>query len=63
MAVFSNSATKNAGFKGDCYVPHGSSVLGKAGIGNTLPVDADGYNGSIRCVPLVHAAESSLTFW
>ena len=32
-------------------------------IGDRLTVRADGYNGTIRCIPLVDTSESSLTFY
>ena len=32
-------------------------------IGDRLTVRADGYNGAIRCIPLVDTSESSLTFY
>ena len=61
VAIFYN--TKDVELKGSCFIFNSLSVLGKVVLGNTLFVNADGYNGSIRCVPPVDTAESSLTFY
>ena len=38
-------------------------VSGIVNLGNVSTIRADGYNGTIRCVPLVDGSESSLTFY
>ena len=63
VAVFWNNATKDVELKVRCTVYNVLSVLGKVVLGNRFTVSADGYSGSIRCVPLIDTSESSLTFY
>ena len=71
MAIKNNAAadvaivynTKDVELNGNCVISNNLSVLGKAVQGNTLTVNANGYTGTIRCVPLIDTAESSLIFY
>ena len=62
LDVFICYNTKDVSLFGNCYISNDLTVYGGASLGNSLTVNANGCNGTIKCVPLVDTAETSLAF-
>ena len=63
MAIKNNNGFDVAVFyNSKAYISNNLSVLDNIVLGNILTVRGNGYNGTIKCVPLVDTGESSLVF-